>query len=110
MMHTSWDGVTQGEREADARGGWLAWLLAGYVACFPVQFELPGLTLRLAPSDCFLLAAALLCVGRLTIRPAAWGLWHLGLLGLILASTAARAVSDGGLAGRLGRGVAQRQL
>jgi O-antigen ligase len=59
--------------------GILRFLLAGYVALLPYQFEV-GKKMNFAPADCFLALVLLLAAGQLKYRKPAWTIWHLGIL------------------------------
>lgn len=57
------------------------WLMAGYIACLPIQLEVGGY--HLAPSDIFLMAM-LYCIplGLVQIKHvrSSWSLWHFGMM------------------------------
>lgn len=97
-MHNLWILPRTVEASEQQSGGLLRWLLLGYVACLPIQVELPPpVLIRFGPSDLFLVAAVLLGIAQLRVRARAWSVWHVALLVTILFSTAAVAVTTGGL-------------
>src|SRR5262245_7802010 len=79
-----------------APGGWLRWMLAGYVICLPIQIELsePS-TVRVGVSDLFLVAAAVTGIAHIRFRREAWRMWHIALMLLIPLWTLAKQPETG---------------
>ena len=61
-----------------ARTSW-GFLVAGYVALLPYQFEV-GHRMNFAPADCFLVLVLVLAAGQLKFRKPAWTIWHFGIV------------------------------
>lgn len=73
------------------------WLVAGYVICLPIQIGLSD-TMRFAPSDVFLVLISLgflLGFVRINHSKAAWSVWHVGLLLVIVLSAVTALVRTG---------------
>ncbi len=83
MTRQCGDALGAGEAGAAADGGVLRWLLLAYLVLLPVQIDTP-FDLRLAPSDLFLLAAAVAGLGVWRVGGAAWSPWHVALLALFI--------------------------
>lgn len=93
------------KQQLDKRLDWLVdstatqrgeWLLALYVICLPIQFNTP-LSLRFAPSDLFLAFFLLFRLSNLSLRAAAFSVWHVLLPGMFALATFLSALYNGHL-------------
>src|SRR5579872_5691553 len=73
----------------------LRWLLAMYIFLLPVQFDAGQA--RVAPSDFFAIAYAVIGITRLRLQPRTWSVWHAGLIGVFLIGIFQAAIRDGEL-------------
>jgi putative inorganic carbon (HCO3(-)) transporter len=78
------------------QAGVLGFLVAGYVALLPYQFEV-NKGMNFAPADLFLLVALLLAAGQLRFHKPAWHIWHLGIILTFAAGSLVAAVRFGDL-------------
>jgi putative inorganic carbon (hco3(-)) transporter len=92
-------GLGSGRRDSPVRWGHRpegvgapGWCLAAYTFLLPVQFAI-GPTLRLAPSDLFIVAYLVLRLPRLRLGRPAWSGWHLALCSVLLAGLLVAALS-----------------
>lgn len=72
----------------------LGWLLAGYAAFLPVQYD-TGIGFRFAPADLFLLLFLTFGIGWFRFAQINWSFWHLGMLLVFQTGTLVAVLKNG---------------
>jgi hypothetical protein len=97
MIHHHDQHLAMGSPDRVSQGGLLCWLLAGAIVLLPVQIETPN-DIRFAPSDLFLALTVMLGLGVWRGVPAAWSIWHVGLLSMFFTWVLAKCFHTGSIA------------